>query len=201
MLASKPSQQVESDSRPFGNPSDSVKADRALVCPPAAITNDPQWPADGDYLHFDYVPWFTRMTATERLQYLGWRIAPLKAELAQWYASQEEDGSSLAAFSSGPARITGQLRSLERQRRIELADLEPLSPHQQEHYRAYLDSPRWKRKRQRKFVAVANLCEFPGCKAKAAECHHLHYDTFGFEENADLEALCRPHHEVRHGLR
>ena len=30
MLASKPSQQVESDSRPFGNPSDSVKADRAL---------------------------------------------------------------------------------------------------------------------------------------------------------------------------
>jgi hypothetical protein len=30
MLASKPSQQVEADSRPFGNPSDSVKADRAL---------------------------------------------------------------------------------------------------------------------------------------------------------------------------
>jgi adenylate cyclase len=31
MLASKPSQQVEADSRPFGNPSDSVKADRALA--------------------------------------------------------------------------------------------------------------------------------------------------------------------------
>jgi hypothetical protein len=34
MLASKPSQQVEADSRPFGNPSDSVKADRALDLPP-----------------------------------------------------------------------------------------------------------------------------------------------------------------------
>jgi hypothetical protein len=34
MLASKPSQQVESDSRPFGNPSDSVKADRALIRDP-----------------------------------------------------------------------------------------------------------------------------------------------------------------------
>jgi hypothetical protein len=33
-LASKPSQQVESDSRPFGNPSDSVKADRALARSP-----------------------------------------------------------------------------------------------------------------------------------------------------------------------
>jgi len=31
MLASKPSQQVESDSRSFENPLDSVKADRALM--------------------------------------------------------------------------------------------------------------------------------------------------------------------------
>ena len=28
---------------------------------------------------------------------------------------------------------------------------------------------------------------------------NLHYQTHGFEENCDLEALCRRHHQVRHG--
>jgi hypothetical protein len=34
---------------------------------------------------------------------------------------------------------------------------------------------------------------------RAQDCHHLHYQTHGFEENCDLEALCRRHHQVRHG--
>ena len=141
------------------------------------------------------------MTAAERLQYMNWRIAALKAESAQWYAAHPGADFIAAGCNHDHGLIMKQLRPLEAQRRIELGDLEPLSPRQQEHYPAYLNSLRWKRKRQRKLVSVVGRCEFPGCKAMASECHHLHCRTFGFEENEDLGALCRRHHEMRHGLR
>ena len=44
----------------------------------------------------------------------------------------------------------------------------------------------------------ARRCEYRGCNAYAEDCHHKHYRTVGVETNADLEALCRPHHEARH---
>jgi hypothetical protein len=65
----------------------------------------------------------------------------------------------------------------------------------------FLDSMRWKRTRRRKLVSVKFRCEDPGCARQASECHHLHYETLGFEENCDLEALCSDHHRARHGRR
>lgn len=166
----------------------------SLTCPTMAMT-DPERPADGHYYDLNYVPWYAKMPSAERLQYLDWRIAPLKAELAQCYASR---AGALAAFTTGPAGISRPLRSLEALRRIELGSLEPLEPWQT--YHGYLDTPRWKRKRLLKFVSVNGRCEYPGCQAMAENCHHLHYRTLGLEENGDLEALCRRHHEARHGL-
>src|SRR5579863_6193131 len=49
MLASYPSQQVESDSRPFGNPRDSVKPDRALGLPSPGLGES----VEGDRQHDD----------------------------------------------------------------------------------------------------------------------------------------------------
>jgi len=173
----------------------------SLVCPPAAMS-DPERPADGHYRQLDYVPWFARMRAAQRLQYLGWRVAALKAQLAQWRAAHPNADCADMVCDPAPSRIAEELRSVEGRGRIEVDDQGPLDPPHRgpNRYAAYLDSPRWRRKRLRKFVAVSSRCEFPGCGGWAEECHHRHYRTLGFEENGDLEALCRLHHEARHGL-
>ena len=46
----------------------------------------------------------------------------------------------------------------------------------------------------------SGTASIPVCMSDATECHHLHYDTLGFEENTDLKALCSPHHRAQHGL-
>lgn len=140
------------------------------------------------------------MRAAERLQYLDWRIAALKVELALWSAAHPDADGFDAVCDPDYSLILKRLRPVEQQRYAELGDQEPLSPNRRDHYRVYLELPRWQRKRRRKFVTVLGRCEYPGCEASADECHHRHYRNIGFEENEDLEALCRLHHEARHGF-
>lgn len=94
-----------------------------------------------------------------------------------------------------------RLESVQEQRRLELADREPLPQSQRgpDNYPAYLDNPRWKRKRLRKLVSTGYRCEVLDCGGQATECHHPSYDNVGFEENDDLVALCARHHQVAHG--
>lgn len=52
----------------------------------------------------------------------------------------------------------------------------------------------WQNVRHRKFVSVDWKCERCGDNGPL-DAHHLHYDTLGFEELRDLQALCRVCHE------
>jgi hypothetical protein len=52
----------------------------------------------------------------------------------------------------------------------------------------------WQNVRHRKFVSVDWMCERCG-KPGNLDAHHLHYDTLGFEELVDIQALCRKCHE------
>jgi hypothetical protein len=52
----------------------------------------------------------------------------------------------------------------------------------------------WQNLRHRKFVSVDWKCEGCGCIGNL-DAHHLHYDTLGFEELCDLQALCRSCHQ------
>jgi len=58
----------------------------------------------------------------------------------------------------------------------------------------------WQNVRHRLFVSVDWSCERCG-KRGNLDAHHLHYDTFGFEELSDLQALCRKCHEKADQLR
>ena len=49
----------------------------------------------------------------------------------------------------------------------------------------------WQNLRARRFALNNWRCETPGCEAAAEDCHHLHYNTLGFEEFDDVRALCR----------
>jgi len=53
----------------------------------------------------------------------------------------------------------------------------------------------WQNIRHRLFVVAGHRCQrCGGCKP--LEAHHRHYDTLGFEELCDLEALCRDCHQI-----
>jgi hypothetical protein len=176
----------------------------------ALANSDPERPADGDYQNLSYVPWYCRMTFEQRLQFLDWKISKLEEERRVHVEARRAKAGWLADFESFP-----KLEAVRTLRHIELTDRKPLdtvrllvqgnkifrgewSRHQI--YLRHLDSNRWKRTRRRKMISVAGRCEYPDCTQHAENCHHLHYETLGFEENADLEALCRLHHQARHGL-
>jgi hypothetical protein len=147
----------------------------------------------GDYFpnNLNRVPWYAHLRFEQRLAYLDWVIAKRQAKL---------DARGVAAAQSSNGRSTSRLATtlsqIRRQRLIALSDREPL-PDQQDYHR-YLHSRRWRRIRLRKLVSVQHRCEQPGCKRSATACHHQHYNTLGFEENSDLEALCFRHHVARH---
>jgi hypothetical protein len=179
----------------------------------ASANSDPERPADGKYQDISYVPWYCKMTFEQRIAYLDWIIAKREEEDRIWRVEYANScGSFLAQFSFGDT--TKRLRDLREQRRLEVLDHEPLrttrlrfinreaieEPLTREVYRFHMDSKRWKRTRRRKLISVCGKCEHLGCSQHAEDCHHLHYETVGFENNADLEALCRPHHRARHGL-
>lgn len=56
----------------------------------------------------------------------------------------------------------------------------------------------WQNLRARRFALNNWRCETPGCEAAAENCHHLHYDTLGYEELDDVRALCRKCHAALH---
>jgi hypothetical protein len=194
------------------------------LTPPQVLLDmpfDPDRPIDGHFLDLNYVPWYARLPFVGRIQYLDWAIALRSAEDKAWreeYAKIHNEsgpkGFKLSRFVMGDT--SRKLHELETWRRVELEDRDPLntmrigrgteftlielpwrSPAALR--RAHRDSPRWKcRTRIRKMVSVGWRCEAPGCVEHADECHHLHYDTLGLEENSDLEALCWRHHRARH---
>jgi hypothetical protein len=57
----------------------------------------------------------------------------------------------------------------------------------------------WQSLRYRRLVLCNRKCEAPGCNNAASDCHHLHYDTLGFEEIDDVRMLCRECHDAQHG--
>jgi len=71
-------------------------------------------------------------------------------------------------------------------------------------YEGYLMSPAWQRKRSAKLAESNYACEVCGyglsdIETAPLDVHHKTYDRFGHEEPDDLEVLCRPCHEERHG--
>jgi hypothetical protein len=164
-----------------------------------AANSDPERPADGVYQDLDYVPWYASLSSCERLKYLDWIIAKRKAD-CEARKAELPPGDTIAAILDRPLhKLFEKYRTVVYQRDKELEVLKPLPDYLGDKYRCYLDSWRWKHRRRLKLVSVRRRCEYPGCANHASECHHLHYETLGFEENTDLEALCAPHHRARHG--
>src|SRR5215471_922706 len=146
-------------------------------------------PQGWDHLNEDRVLWYASMRFEQRLAYLDWIIVERQAEL--------DAHNAVSADGYETNRLATRLRRVQRQHRIALLDREPL-PDWYQDYRCYLGSGRWRRIRRRKLASVNWRCEHPGCKDLATACHHKHYDTLGFEENSDLEALCSRHRQARH---
>jgi hypothetical protein len=57
----------------------------------------------------------------------------------------------------------------------------------------------WQNLRYRRMYLCGRKCEAPGCSSPSLDCHHLHYDTLGFEEIDDVRMLCRECHDAQHG--
>lgn len=55
----------------------------------------------------------------------------------------------------------------------------------------------WQNLRARRIELSGGRCE--DCGEPATDCHHLHYNTLGFEELDDVRMLCRSCHRARHG--
>jgi 5-methylcytosine-specific restriction endonuclease McrA len=68
-------------------------------------------------------------------------------------------------------------------------------------YRNHIDgfNPYWQNLRARRFEVAGYQCEICGEKA-ILHCHHLHYNTLGFEEIGDVQALCSRCHNQHHQL-
>jgi hypothetical protein len=104
----------------------------------------------------------------------------------------------IEALAGSDGKLVGQLRemiSFERYDRkyAEKARREGVD------YAVHLGSFCWQRTRYRKFAAVDWTCERCGNQTAELEAHHRHYDTLGFEEIDDLEALCGQCHHLEHG--
>lgn len=64
-------------------------------------------------------------------------------------------------------------------------------------YQAYLNSPDWRRQRNRALQRAFFQCQRCGAR-RGLEVHHLSYDRLGAELDADLEVLCRDCHVGEH---
>jgi hypothetical protein len=67
-------------------------------------------------------------------------------------------------------------------------------------YHAYLQTPEWRRHRNRALSRAQWRCEYPACQTAAVdlEVHHRHYDHLGEEHDEDLVVLCGSHHLAVH---
>ena len=165
-------------------------------------SGDPARPFGGHYEAFDYdfVPWYASWSFRERISYLDWIIALRQAEVDTWKAAQDprDWGSEFRISehheSSRVCRSAAASRWLIRRpcrlgRGVSRPTTTTIST-----------------------VHAGNGNEFaswcrrsgdakPRVAVPADECHHLSYDRLGFEENADLAALCVGHHQMAHGRR
>jgi CRISPR/Cas system-associated protein Cas10 (large subunit of type III CRISPR-Cas system) len=66
-------------------------------------------------------------------------------------------------------------------------------------YKDYINSPRWKAKREKYFDAKGRWCK--ACRShENIKIHHLSYDNFGHEPLMDLVSLCNSCHVKVHQL-
>lgn len=64
-------------------------------------------------------------------------------------------------------------------------------------YLAYMNTPEWRRVRNRKLRTVGYQCERCGSK-RDLQVHHKTYERLGNERDDDLEVLCANDHEAEH---
>jgi hypothetical protein len=66
-------------------------------------------------------------------------------------------------------------------------------------YHDYLQTPEWRRRRNRALMLAAWRCEWPECDSMdRLEVHHRQYDHLGEEPDVDLRVLCYAHHHALH---
>jgi hypothetical protein len=162
-----------------------------------------------------YGPDVVQRSRPERIEWLRGRIAAQEGLGRDEYAAhraicmvcQNGDPFCLQALSTTPAQIEHSkkisfMRSLihseekdEAYAQAVRGNLYGVSGRRVE-YRDHVDGfcAYWQNVRHRKFASVDWKCEQCG-RAGALDAHHLHYDTLGFEDLHDLQALCRGCHE------
>jgi hypothetical protein len=67
-----------------------------------------------------------------------------------------------------------------------------------EEYRAYLESPEWRVRRQWKLDEARNRCEVCNSSEPPIDVHHRTYERLGRERQSDLVVLCRQCHDRFH---
>lgn len=113
----------------------------------------------------------------------------------------EAVGCAVAARSV-PAHVSDFDESLlEDFRRARLADYHYVKNKSKadfwQNYNTYLQSPEWKRKREKVLQRAKGVCE--GCgDRQATQVHHTTYDHVGRELLFELVAICNECHEVCH---
>lgn len=155
----------------------------------------------------DYGPELCRKTRRERVTLLEQEIAALEQEcineLNEHKANCDECRTGefcLDAYSLSPAQQERQDKINRRRRYVaaekfdeEYAQKARIHPVVYEHHIDGFCSY-WQNVRHRLFE-IANYCCQRCGMCGPLEAHHRHYDTLGFEEIADLEALCRKCHK------
>lgn len=145
----------------------------------------------------------------ERIGWLRSQIVTLEALDRDEHAAHRaicmacQDGDfCLDAISITPAQVErskkiGFMRSLIHSEEHDEAYAQAARAHGVE-YSDHIDGfcAYWQNVRHRKFEAAGWKCEHCGRDGTGTlDAHHLHYDTLGFEELCDLEALCRGCHK------
>ena len=103
----------------------------------------------------------------------------------------------IEAPAGSDGRLVDQLREIINFERYDQGYAEK-ARHEGVDYAVHLGGLYWRRIRYRKFIAVDWICERCGDQPAELEAHHRHYDTLGFEEIDDLEALCGECHRLEH---
>jgi len=66
-------------------------------------------------------------------------------------------------------------------------------------YADYLQTPEWRRRRDRALARALWSCEWPECRSKQRlEVHHKTYEHLGDELDQELGVLCEAHHRELH---
>lgn len=66
-------------------------------------------------------------------------------------------------------------------------------------YTDYLQTPEWRRRRDRALARASWACEWPACKRKTdLQVHHKVYEHIGDELDEELAVLCGDHHHHFH---